>query len=95
MISEALAKTDFGDLQGLIDKLRLGGLKEQVNSWLSNGRNLPVTAQQIHDALGNEQVKQLADKFGVPLDAVSKFLADHLPTVVDQASPEGKIESNA
>jgi uncharacterized protein YidB (DUF937 family) len=94
-ISEALAKTDLGDLQGMVDKLQLGGLKEQVDSWLSKGPNLPITAEQIQGALGSEQVKQFADKFGIPLDAVTKFLAEHLPATVDSASPEGKIETKA
>jgi uncharacterized protein YidB (DUF937 family) len=56
---------------------------------------LPITAEQIQGALGSEQVKQFADKFGIPLDAVTTFLAEHLPATVDSASPEGKIETKA
>ena len=35
LISTALAKTNLGDLQGLVAKLQQGGLKDQVQSWLS------------------------------------------------------------
>jgi uncharacterized protein YidB (DUF937 family) len=94
LISAALAKTNMGNLQGLVDQLQQGGLGEQVKSWLGNGTNLQVTPEQIQNALGNDQVKQLAQHFGVSLDAVTKLLADHLPAVVDQASPNGSIQGS-
>ncbi len=94
LISAALAKTNMGNLQGLVDQLQQGGLGEQVKSWVGNGANLQVTPEQIQSALGNDQLKQLAQHFGVDPDAVAKLLADHLPTVVDQASPNGSVQSS-
>jgi len=44
----------LGGLQGMITALQQGGLASQVQSWLGNGSNLPVTAEQIRDALGSE-----------------------------------------
>jgi uncharacterized protein YidB (DUF937 family) len=41
LISAALAKTDLGDLNGIVAKLQPGGLNTQVASWLGNGANLP------------------------------------------------------
>ena len=92
-LQAALEKSNLGDLQGLVTKLQQGGLKDQVQSWLGNGANLPVTAQQLQAALGNDQLKQLAGHFGLPVDSVTKLLADHLPTVVDQASPDGTLQT--
>jgi uncharacterized protein YidB (DUF937 family) len=92
LISALLAKTNLGSLQGLVDQLQQGGLGDQVKSWLSNGPNLKVTPEQIRAALASDQVKQLAQRFGVPVDDVLKLLADHLPTTVDQASPNGTIQ---
>lgn len=93
LISSTLAKTNFGDLQGLVEQLQKGGLNEQVKSWLSSGANLPVTAEQIRTALGNQQVKQLAEQLGLPVDATLKLLTEHLPDVVDKASPAGRLQS--
>jgi uncharacterized protein YidB (DUF937 family) len=93
LISSTLAKTNFGDLRGLVDQLQKGGLDEQVKSWLSSGANLPVTAEQIRAALGNQQVRQLAEQFGLPVDATLKLLAEQLPGIVDQASLNGKLQS--
>jgi uncharacterized protein YidB (DUF937 family) len=93
LINAALAKTNLGDLQGLVNKLQQGGLSDQVKSWLGNGANLPITAEQLQAALGNEQIRQLAEHFGLPADAALKLLAEHLPAIVDKASPNGKLQS--
>jgi uncharacterized protein YidB (DUF937 family) len=93
LIAEALAKTNLGGLQGVVNQLEQGGLGDQVKSWLGNGANMQVTPAQIEAALGNEQVRQLAAQFGIPVDGVLNFLAQHLPAAVDQASPDGKLAS--
>ncbi len=92
LISAALSKTNLGDLQGLANKLQQGGLDQQVKSWLGNGANMPVTADQLRAALDNDQVKQMAQHLGVDPNAALNWLAQHLPNVVDQASPNGTLQ---
>ena len=91
LITAVLAKTNLGDLNGLVAQLQQGGLNEQVKSWLGNGANMHVTPDQLKAALSNDQVKQIAAHFGIPVDAALKMLAEHLPATVDQASPNGKL----
>jgi uncharacterized protein YidB (DUF937 family) len=93
LIEEALKQTKLGNLQGIVNQLQQGGLGPQVQSWLGNGANMPVTPEQLRAALGNEHVQQLAAKFGVPTDQVLKLLAEHLPVAVDRASPNGTLKS--
>ncbi len=93
LISAMLAKTNLGDLQGIVSQLQQGGLGDQVKSWLGSGSNLPVTPQQLQAALGDEHVKQIAAHFGVPVDQALKLLSEHLPAAVDQASPDGTLQS--
>jgi uncharacterized protein YidB (DUF937 family) len=93
LIAAALAKTNLGDLQGIVNQLQQGGMGKQVQSWLGNGSNLPITPEQLKAALGNEQVRQIAEHFGVPVDQALKLLAEHLPAAVDQASPNGTLQS--
>jgi uncharacterized protein YidB (DUF937 family) len=95
LISAVLAKSNLGDLQGIVSQLQQGGLGAQVQSWLSNGSNLPVTADQLRTALGDEHIKQLAEHFGVPVDQALQLLSEHLPQAVDQASPNGTLESES
>jgi uncharacterized protein YidB (DUF937 family) len=92
LISALLAKTNLGNLQGIVDQLQKAGLGDQIKSWLSDGPNMKITPDQIRAALSSDQVRQLAQQFGVPIDDALKLLADHLPTAVDQASPNGKIQ---
>jgi uncharacterized protein YidB (DUF937 family) len=94
LISTVLAKTNLGDLQGLATQLQQGGLGNEVQSWLSGGGNLPVTPDQLRAALGSDQVKELAQHFGVSPDAALKLLSEHLPGVIDQASPNGALPSS-
>ena len=91
LISAALAKTNLGDLSGLVNQLQAGGLGDQVQSWLGSGTNLPVSPDQLRSALGSDQVKQLAAQFGVPIDDALKMLSQHLPDAVDKASPNGTL----
>src|SRR5665647_3903219 len=80
LISGVLAKTDLGNMQGLLNKLQQSGLGPQVSSWLGDGKNLPITADQLRAALGNEQTQRIAASFGLPIDEVFETLAEHLPS---------------
>ena len=92
LISAVLAKTDLGNMQGLLDKLQQSGLGPQVSSWLGDGKNMPITADQLRAALGNSQIQQLAASFGLPVDKVLASLAEHLPSIVDKMSPNGTLQ---
>jgi uncharacterized protein YidB (DUF937 family) len=92
MLDNVLQKLGGSEsLQGLTQKLTQGGLGQQVQSWIGHGDNRPVSGQQITDALGENQVRQLADQAGVSPDAVSETLAKDLPQYVDQATPDGQL----
>jgi uncharacterized protein YidB (DUF937 family) len=91
LLSAVLAKTNLGDLGGLVSQLQQGGLGTQVQSWLGNGNNLPVSPDQLRAALGSDQVRQIAQHFGVSPDAALQLLSEHLPGVIDKASPNGVL----
>jgi uncharacterized protein YidB (DUF937 family) len=92
VLSQILAKTDLGNVGGLLTKLQEGGLGNQVSSWLGNGTNLPLSADQLRTALGNEQLQQLARSAGLPIDNLLGLLSQHLPAAVDTMSPDGSLQ---
>lgn len=94
LINALLAKTQLGDLNGLVTQLQQSGLGSQVQSWLGNGANQPVTADQLKAVLSNSQVQEMARHLGLPVDAALNMLAQHLPSVVDQASKNGQLQSS-
>jgi uncharacterized protein YidB (DUF937 family) len=75
-----------GGLAGMLETLAANGLGEHVASWLSNNPNLPISEQQIHDALGSEQVQQLAASTGLPVGSFLQQLAQHLPAAASEAA---------
>jgi len=95
LLSKLLAQTDLGGLQGLVQRLQQNGLQQEVQSWLGNGANMPVTPDQLRAALGNEHVRQIAQQFGLPVDKVLDLLSQHLPQAVDEASPNGELREPA
>jgi uncharacterized protein YidB (DUF937 family) len=80
-----------GGIEGVVAEFEKTGLGQQAKSWISTGPNLPITSEQIQQALGSEKVKELAAKFGIPVDKVADLLAQYLPTAIDKATPEGKL----
>jgi uncharacterized protein YidB (DUF937 family) len=95
VLGEVLGTGNQGGLNAIIAKLQQAGLGNQVNSWLSNGQNLPITADQIKQVLGSDVVRQLAAKYNIPVDQISEVLAHQLPIAVDKASPNGKLPHTA
>ncbi|MCX5568153.1 YidB family protein [Kaistia nematophila] len=90
-LNGALANTQFGSLEGVLSQLQSSGLGAQVASWLGQGNNLPISADQLREALGNEELQKLGTQLGIPMDQVSDILAKVLPPTVDQLSPNGTL----
>jgi uncharacterized protein YidB (DUF937 family) len=92
IIGSLLSQVTKSDgLKGLVSKLVEGGLGDQVKSWIAQGNNKPVSAEQVKDALGSEQVNQLAEKAGTTPDDAADQLAQKLPTAVDRLTPDGTV----
>jgi uncharacterized protein YidB (DUF937 family) len=92
VLSQIMSKTDLGSVDGLLAKLQEGGLGSQVASWLGNSANLQIGPEQLRAALGNDQVKQIADAIGLPADKILSMLSEHLPGAIDKMSPNGKLQ---
>ncbi len=95
VLSEVLGNSSQGGLSAIVAKLQQAGLGDQVKSWIGNGQNLPITAEQLQQVLGSDTVKQLAARFNIPVDQLAKVLAQQLPTAVDHASPDGRLPHTA
>jgi uncharacterized protein YidB (DUF937 family) len=80
-----------GGVQGIIDQFEKQGLGATVQSWVGNGPNQPVTADQVHQALGAESLKELAAKMGLSTQDLAAQLSTILPQVIDKLTPNGKV----
>jgi len=80
-----------GGLPGLIQSFQRGGLGEVVNSWVSTGQNLPISADQIKSVLGGSSLQDLAAKLGMAPEQAAGSLAEILPQAVDTMTPNGQL----
>jgi uncharacterized protein YidB (DUF937 family) len=84
-----------GGLSGLLQSLHDKGLGGLASSWVGTGQNLPISADQIQNVLGSDQVKQLAAKAGISPDAASSALSQLLPSLVDKLTPNGQVPQHS
>jgi uncharacterized protein YidB (DUF937 family) len=89
-----------GGLQGVLAQLQHGGLGDQVASWVGTGQNLPVSADQIMQALGGAGgaaggagglLAQLAQQTGLGQQDLAGHLSQMLPDVVNHLTPGGQL----
>jgi uncharacterized protein YidB (DUF937 family) len=81
----------MGGLGGLLGKLTQSGLGDQVNSWVGTGQNMPVSADQITNAMGSDTIGQLAQQLGLGHGDVAGHLSQMLPHLVDKMTPGGQM----
>ncbi len=75
---------------GIVQQLRQSGLGAQVESWIGNGENLPVSADDIAQALSGPALATIAGKLGVDPSTASALLSRVLPGLVDRHTPDGQ-----
>jgi uncharacterized protein YidB (DUF937 family) len=67
------------------------GLSEKTDSWIGTGPNEPIDAGEVRAALGDAQLADIAQKLGITEEQAAQALAETLPQVIDQVSPEGRL----
>jgi uncharacterized protein YidB (DUF937 family) len=92
-VSETFATQ--GGVQGLVSKLRAGGLGPQVDSWVSTEPNQPVEPQRLGQALGPDTTNQLSQRTGLPVQALLPILAAVLPMIINHLTPNGNVPADA
>jgi len=90
-VMQLINNPQSGGLEGLIQSFQQGGLGEIVNSWVSTGQNLPISPDQIQSTLGGSSLDGLAAQLGVSPEQASGSLAEMLPQLIDQMTPNGQM----
>ena len=83
-----------GGLPGLLAKFQQSGLGQHAESWVSSNANLPISAEQLHQVLGSGAIAQIASQLGMDHGQVSGGLAQLLPQLVNQLTPNGSVPAN-
>lgn len=87
MITQLVSSS--GGFSGLIEKFTAAGFGDTVKSWLSSGKKLPITPEQIQKVVGSSQLQTLGTKFGLNASQVSTELSAKLPELLGQFASSG------
>jgi uncharacterized protein YidB (DUF937 family) len=82
-----------GGLAGLVQQFTDAGLGREASSWVSTGQNLPISAEQISQVLGQGNVRSLGENFNLSSESASAGLASLLPALIDHLTPKGQVDS--
>jgi uncharacterized protein YidB (DUF937 family) len=80
-----------GGLNDLMKQLQQRGLGDAANSWIGTGPNKAIAPNDLARALGADQIDSLTEQTGLSRDELLDGLSRHLPQVVDQLTPEGRV----
>ena len=84
-----------GGLGAVLDRFKQKGYRQQADSWVSTGANQSLQAEAVDNVIGRDELSRLARQLGVPEQEVADGLAEILPEMVDQLSPEGQVPPEA
>jgi len=90
-LGSLLGDGDKPDIGSLLNGLQSGGLGDVAKSWLGDGDNQPISADQIKGAVDGNKLSQLASALGTDEGSVLSGLQDAMPQMVDKASSGGSL----
>jgi len=83
-----------GGLEGVLGRLRQGGLGQQADSWVGTGQNMNISPDQLQQVFGSSTISDLASQLGMPEDQAGSTMAQLLPEVINRLTPQGQVPEN-
>lgn len=80
--------TALGDL---VDRFKATGRGDAADSWVSDQANMPLGADELEAALGDETLTELTLKTGLSRAELLLRLNAALPEVVNRFTPNGRL----
>ncbi|MGN6285089.1 MAG: YidB family protein [Afipia sp.] len=80
-----------GGLGDLLEQFEQNGHSEAANSWVGNGPNKQISPNDLESALGADQINALSAQTGMSRDDLLSGLAQQLPNVINQLTPDGRM----
>lgn len=78
-----------------LQRFRQKGYNQQADSWVSTGPNDPMPVGAVDDVVGMDELSRLSQQLGVSNDEVAGGMAEILPEVANQLTPDGEIPDDA
>lgn len=91
VLNSLIGGGNTADIGGLLNGLQEKGLGDVASSWLGDGENAPISADQLKDVLGADKVSAAAAELGTDEGSLLDSLKDAIPQMVDQGSSGGSL----
>ena len=83
-----------GGLSGALDKIRNMGFGQQANSWMSTDQNEFIDTGNIAQLFDQQDIDQVAQQTGADTHEIQQGLAELLPQVMDNLTPNGNLDTD-
>lgn len=80
-----------GGLGDLLRQFQQSGHGDAADSWVRPGPNKQISPNDLAKALGADQIDNLTSQTGLSREDLLDGLSQHLPGVIDQLTPEGRL----
>ena len=88
-------KDGQANLGGLIGAMQGKGLGSVAESWLGDGKNEDISADQVRDVVGRDKVAAMATELNTDENSLLDSLKEVLPQIIDKSSSGGSLLDNA
>jgi uncharacterized protein YidB (DUF937 family) len=84
-----------GGLGNVLSQFEQNGLGAQAASWVGTGANQGISGDQLTTVFGSGAVGQVASQLGMDQGQASGAVAQLLPEVINQLTPQGQVTSDS
>lgn len=84
-----------GGLGNVLGRARQHGYGRHADSWVSTGENESIDSRAVGDLMGPDELSRMSRELGVDEQEAADGVAEILPQVVDQLSPQGQVAQDA
>ena len=78
-----------GGIGGFLDRFKAAGFAAKVASWLAGTDLVPLSGQEVEQALGSKSIGEIADKAGVTQRFARTVLGYAIPKIISMLAQSG------
>lgn len=90
-LSKGVSGTALGDV---LDRFRNSGAGSKVDSWVRQGPNQPIHAEEVESAIDEETLSSLSQQTGLSREELITRITQALPEAVDKMTPKGELPAD-
>jgi uncharacterized protein YidB (DUF937 family) len=83
-----------GGLGNIIKELQDSGHGQVARSWVGTGPNEEIAPKDLANAFGGDTLDTLSRQSGLSVDDLLAGFSQHLPDLVDQLTPKGRLPTD-